>query len=313
MGLALRFISGKYQGKEFPLVEGKEVIVGRSSELDMVLVEEMVSRKHARMRLVGGRLEIEDLRSTNGTFVNGEKVTKTSVRRGDRILIGSNILRVVSTSSDDASQVRSASSSSSRRAVRRPHGDNSAESRMSGELQEIPLPDLLQLFGTSKKDGVLLIDTEVSIGRIILKKGLIHHAEISSPDGKIVPLAAEKAVYRILTWDSGFFELDPPTSDTFDNPLDMTAQAVLMEGFRRKDELAQLQARLPPVSGSLRLCVPLTAKLSELSTAELDMLQLAINSGSLGGALDMSPMPDLETTMAMVKLIEGNYLDIVES
>src|SRR5688572_10180123 len=65
MALALRFISGKYQGGEFPLQEDREVVVGRSSELDMVLVEEMVSRKHARMILRGGRLEIEDLGSTN--------------------------------------------------------------------------------------------------------------------------------------------------------------------------------------------------------------------------------------------------------
>src|SRR5690606_34521176 len=87
MALALRFISGKYQGGEFPLVEGKELFVGRSSELDMVLVEEMVSRKHARMVLRGSRLELEDLGSTNGTFVNGEKIDKTTVGRGDRILI----------------------------------------------------------------------------------------------------------------------------------------------------------------------------------------------------------------------------------
>src|SRR6187399_429310 len=102
MALALRFISGKYQGGEFPLQDDREVVVGRSSELDMVLVEEMVSRKHARMILRDGRLEIEDLGSTNGTFVNGERITKTTVGRGDRILIGSNILRVVSTSAEEA-------------------------------------------------------------------------------------------------------------------------------------------------------------------------------------------------------------------
>ena len=72
MRLALRFISGKYQGGEFPLEENREVIVGRSSDLDMVLVEEMVSRRHARIQLVGGSVNIDDLGSTNGTFVDGE-------------------------------------------------------------------------------------------------------------------------------------------------------------------------------------------------------------------------------------------------
>ncbi|MEP6865841.1 MAG: FHA domain-containing protein, partial [Deltaproteobacteria bacterium] len=46
---ALRFISGKYQGGEFPLRMNREIIIGRSSDLDMVLVEDMVSRRHAKI------------------------------------------------------------------------------------------------------------------------------------------------------------------------------------------------------------------------------------------------------------------------
>ncbi len=313
MALALRFISGKYQGGEFPLEEGKELFVGRSSELDMVLVEEMVSRKHARMILRGSRLELEDLGSTNGTFVNGEKIDKTSVGRGDRILIGSNILRVVSTSSEEPLTSRgSAASSANRRSVRR-HGSESAEARMSGELEEIPLPDLLQLFGTSKKDGVLLIDTEVSIGKIVLKKGLIHHAEIARPTGELVDLPGDKAIYRILTWERGFFELDPPSDKDYGKSLDLTAQEVLMEAFRQKDELSQLQARLPTPTSTLRLEYPLVAQLSALGPAELDVLQLALNNRTLGGTLDTSPLSDLQTAQAMVKLIEGGYLTIIET
>ena len=47
----LRFISGKYQGGEFPIAPEKSVLIGRSSDLEMVLVEDMVSRKHARISL----------------------------------------------------------------------------------------------------------------------------------------------------------------------------------------------------------------------------------------------------------------------
>src|SRR5512138_2483867 len=93
--LALRFISGKYQGGEFPLEEGQEIVVGRSSDLDMVLVEEMVSRRHARIAMKGGAITIQDLGSTNGTFVNGEKIRQTQLREGDRVLIGTSILKVV--------------------------------------------------------------------------------------------------------------------------------------------------------------------------------------------------------------------------
>src|SRR3954449_10228011 len=81
--LALRFISGKYQGGEYPLGTQPEIIVGRSSDLDMVLVEDMVSRRHARIACTEQSIMIEDLGSTNGTFVNGEKIKRATLKEGD--------------------------------------------------------------------------------------------------------------------------------------------------------------------------------------------------------------------------------------
>src|SRR3954465_870324 len=94
-GFALKFISGKYQGGEFPLKSDKQIVIGRSSELDMVLVEDMVSRKHAKITIQAGKITIEDLGSTNGTFVNGEKVKTARLKEGDRILVGTSILKLV--------------------------------------------------------------------------------------------------------------------------------------------------------------------------------------------------------------------------
>src|SRR5438045_1712616 len=93
---ALRFISGKYQGGEFPIYPDKPIVVGRSSDLDMVLVEDMVSRRHAKISVgADNSITIEDLGSTNGTFVNGEKVKKARLKEGDRVLIGTSILKLV--------------------------------------------------------------------------------------------------------------------------------------------------------------------------------------------------------------------------
>src|SRR3954447_16931851 len=93
---ALRFISGKYQGGEFPLRMEREIVIGRSSDLDMVLVEDMVSRKHAKISTSNGQIVISDMGSTNGTFVNGEKVKQQRLKEGDRILVGTSILKLVS-------------------------------------------------------------------------------------------------------------------------------------------------------------------------------------------------------------------------
>src|SRR5262245_22926068 len=95
--LALRFISGKYQGGEDPLSSQQEIVVGRSIELDMVRLVDMLSRRHARIECARDQIVIEDLGSTNGTFVNGEKIKRAMLKEGDRVLIGTSILKVVST------------------------------------------------------------------------------------------------------------------------------------------------------------------------------------------------------------------------
>ena len=93
---ALRFISGKYQGGEFPLRMNREIIIGRSSDLDMVLVEDMVSRRHAKISSTDNEVYIQDMGSTNGTFVNGEKIAgRALLHEGDRILVGTSIIKVV--------------------------------------------------------------------------------------------------------------------------------------------------------------------------------------------------------------------------
>src|SRR5580704_16348223 len=151
----LRFISGKYQGGEFPIATDKQILIGRSSDLDMVLVEDMVSRKHARISMQGDQIWIEDLGSTNGTFVNGEKIKRARLKEGDRVLIGTSILKVIAGDSvRDSADAKIELENVAHRAR------NSQERTMSGSIEEVPLPDLLQLFGTSKKSGVLVIRTD---------------------------------------------------------------------------------------------------------------------------------------------------------
>jgi hypothetical protein len=179
---------------------------------------------------------------------------------------------------------------------------------MSGNLEEIPLPDLMQLFGTSKKSGVLEIEAEFGIGRIFLSDGLVHQAEILRPEDEEAGLTGLKAVYRMITWPSGLFVLNPPDPRTFESPLDTNVQEVLMEGFRQKDEFEQMRHRLPEEGATLTLSTPLTAPLRDLVAKELDVLQAAINAETVGATLDESQLSDLETGAALIKLIDRGYI-----
>ena len=302
MRLALRFISGKYQGGEFPLEEKREIIVGRSSDLNMVLVEEMVSRRHARIQLVNGSVNIDDLGSTNGTFVNGERVTHAELQEGDRVLIGSNILKVVAT---DSTGPVAPMDGTQHRTVTRTAG---SDARMSGNLEEIPLPDLLQLFGTSRKTGTLVVTSEGKVGRIHLRGGLVHFVEAETEDGQHLQIDGLKAVYRMISWEKGIFELTPEDPRKFEPPLDLNVQEVLMEGFRQKDELAQLSAKLPPPDAPLAPPSPLTARLRDLSPEHLDVFQTVLVAKTFAATLDQSPLDDLRTGQILAELISKGYV-----
>jgi pSer/pThr/pTyr-binding forkhead associated (FHA) protein len=305
---ALRFVSGKYQGGEFPLSEGEDVVVGRSSDLDMVLVEEMVSRKHAVFRLTGGVLTVEDQGSTNGTFVNGERIDKATLNEGDRVLIGTSILRVVGSDATSPVEGRKSMLENATMKATRPRTNEPPASieppRMTGSLEEIPLPDLMQLFSTSKKSGVLVLRNAESVGRLYLDQGRIRHAEINTSAG----LSPTKAVYRLLGFTRGQFALDPPEDRTFAAPLDLGATEVLMEGFRQLDELGTLRERMPSHDALLSLPKTLPGRLRDLPPEDLDWMEIAFRGRTFGGALDAASGSDLETTRGLLGLMERGWL-----
>jgi len=69
----------------FPL-RGERATIGRSAECDVVLAIRRVSARHAQVLKVAGQYFIEDLGSSNGTFVNGQRIDKrTPLRPGDRL------------------------------------------------------------------------------------------------------------------------------------------------------------------------------------------------------------------------------------
>lgn len=303
--LALRFISGKYQGGEFPLGRGQEIVIGRSSDLDMVLVEELVSRRHAKIVFQGNTITIEDLGSTNGTFVNGEKVQREVLHEGDRILIGTSILKVVASGSPLAEGQSVEAAHAARAAARQRMSRASDEPpRMSGNLEEIPLPDLLQLFGTSRKSGVLVLRGERAEGRITLQDGLIRSAEIEGASS----VGAQKAVFRMLDWRRGAFDLDPPPASEATYPIEVSAQEILMEGFRQKDELDSLRSKLPAPDACFALASPLKPQLRDLTPEDLDVLQLALDSPTQQDVLNRSPSTDLETAKRLEGLLRRGYL-----
>ncbi len=83
----LLMVEGPKRGQRV-LVDEPELIIGRGEQCDLIIPDRRVSRQHARIRLEGDGYILEDLRSRNGTFVNGQQLAGSHfLQDGDEIQI----------------------------------------------------------------------------------------------------------------------------------------------------------------------------------------------------------------------------------
>ena len=72
----------------FRLTPGAIKTVGRAPRADFIVDAALVSRIHCRLTATDRHVEVEDLSSTNGTFVNDERVGRANMKSGDRLRVG---------------------------------------------------------------------------------------------------------------------------------------------------------------------------------------------------------------------------------
>ena len=87
MGFILRILEGPEKGREFSF-DRIQVTIGRTVDNDVVLPDPGISRQHLSIRDKGGAYIVRDLGSSNGTQLNGNKITEEVLRSGDVITAG---------------------------------------------------------------------------------------------------------------------------------------------------------------------------------------------------------------------------------
>ena len=132
----LRFVAGKDQGREFPLPPDLTIVIGRVSDVDLLLLDEKVSRKHAKISTHQGQVLIEDLASRNGTFVNGARIRSVELKEGDQIAIGAATIKLVSLGDAKPRSPHPAASSAQAASSPAP----AVSPLISGSISEMPLP-----------------------------------------------------------------------------------------------------------------------------------------------------------------------------
>ncbi len=80
------------QGKAYPIGEAG-LTLGREDGNGVVISSDQASRRHARILVMGGGHVLQDLDSTNGTFVNSKPVKEQQLRHGDVVRIASTVMK----------------------------------------------------------------------------------------------------------------------------------------------------------------------------------------------------------------------------
>ena len=93
-GGSVRVLRGFYEGLEIP-VDRPWLVIGRGRGADLVLAELTISRAHAAIGYDEGGFFLQDLGSTNGSFVNGEREERKALSDGDEVQMGKLVLRVM--------------------------------------------------------------------------------------------------------------------------------------------------------------------------------------------------------------------------
>jgi pSer/pThr/pTyr-binding forkhead associated (FHA) protein len=85
----LRAMNGEYEGERYPIADAQELIIGREDGCDIVLHDDLISRRHCKLRRDWSGTHVEDLGSRNGVSVNKKKIkAPTTLKDGDEVQIG---------------------------------------------------------------------------------------------------------------------------------------------------------------------------------------------------------------------------------
>jgi DNA-binding response OmpR family regulator len=177
--------------------------------------------------------------------------------------------------------------------------------RFAGRVVDMPVIDVIQTIEVSRKSGVIQFTADRQ-----------RSAAIYFRDGKVIDaeagtLQGEDAVYRLLTWSEGEFEVVFRTVRRRE-VIATSSQGLLMEGMRRLDEWSRLLEQLPPLSHRFEIDVTeLAARLGEVPDDNNPILRVVDGKRSLLEVIDASDFGDLECLQAISRLyFEGLLVDL---
>jgi CheY-like chemotaxis protein/TolA-binding protein len=173
------------------------------------------------------------------------------------------------------------------------------KTRFAGSLNDMGVVDLIQTIEIGRKTGIAHFESETKPPR----RGVVYFRNGKVIDAELGKLKGEKAIYRLLLWNSGSFEIDFKNALTHPDEISLSIQALLMEGMRRVDEWGRMLEQLPSLESVFEVDYrELAERLTEIPDEVNGVLKLFDGRRSLVDVVDDGDFDDLEALGIISKL-----------
>jgi pSer/pThr/pTyr-binding forkhead associated (FHA) protein len=201
----------------------RSLIIGRSRSCDLRLPSGDASRRHAEIFATNDGYVVQDLGSTNGTFVNGEQVREHVLQPGDRIQIAASTVTFCHVGGDPEMSNPAHADEQTLLSERPVPGEV-----FQGELAEIPSFAVLQILEMGCKTGVVQMECEKGSGRLWFVDGCPVHAETKFQVGF-------DAAMSLVNSTAGRFSFEPGVKSD-ERTIEASVTELLLEASRILDE-----------------------------------------------------------------------------
>ncbi len=304
------------QAYAFDLSETFRIAIGRHESNDIQLHSRNVSNHHAELLSEADGVHLHDLRSTNETHLNNEKVRERVIASGDNIRIGSHVMTVHlkprKVAREGASRLYSKGAfgigTSDSLVPARDTSEQPRKTHPSGSPTDLPLADLLKILTTLERLTLLVVrNGAADEAKIVVGKGGLLHAECATAKG-------EKALYRVFRWDHATYHLQevPPGSDSM-RTIALPTDTLISEGVQQADGVDNLLAQLPEARAALTLKEDCPLPLAALSPAEIGVYRSLIRYETIEKVLEASQLPDYKILGLLQGLMRKGVFENAEA
>jgi CheY-like chemotaxis protein len=177
---------------------------------------------------------------------------------------------------------------------------------IEGELAQLALAELLELFHVNRKTGRILLERgpvrRREAGELVLREGEVVHAATGRVEG-------EKALYRLFGWDRGRFRFIPDETEA-PRTVERPTRALLREGRRQAAEWDRLIEELPPQHTRVSLVVSRGELPNVLHPLTQEVLLVLEMTDRVEEVLDRCGFPDYQVLRTLTTLLRRGLIEL---